>query len=155
MHEMTLPDHLLEDPFGGGNSRSFTIRIPDTLYNALVKTAAKEDVSLPSLVRHAIYFQFFPSILQHNLELLQSKYPGEMTPKEMVGQQFVLSSIRSDLTKLLEALEAVKKSEAIALDLKNKLVCLEREYQKLWGNSLGSVVQTIIGAVDEEGTKSK
>ncbi len=76
--QMEFPDEgLLDDPFRGPNAKLLTLRVPDTLYAALERTAKKEKIPLSLLVRGALYFQFFPSVMERHLNFIGVQHEGE------------------------------------------------------------------------------
>ncbi len=130
---MELPEGgLLDDPWRGPNAKLLAIRIPDTLYAALEEAAEEENISLPLLVRGALYFQFFPSVLKYNLNSLGVQHEGEEALEELKAFKVQLDDNRERLEKLLASYKTLRRGEAFALELEEKLQQLEKEFAQAW-----------------------
>ncbi len=131
--KMELPDDgLLDDPFRGPNAKLLTIRVPDTLYAALERTAKKENIPLSVLVRGAVYFHFFPSVLEYNLNAIGVRFQGEEALEELEAFKVQLDDNKERLEKLLASYKTMRRGEAFALELEAKLEHLEKEYALAW-----------------------
>ena len=130
---MELPeDSLLDDPWRGPNAKLLALRVPETLYAALERTAKKEKIPLSLLVRGALYFQFFPSVLEYNLNSLGVQHEGEEALEELKAFKVQLDDNRERLEKLLASYRTLRKGEAFALELEEKLQQLEKEFAQAW-----------------------
>ncbi len=131
--KMELPDDgLLDDPFRGPNAKLLTLRVPDTLYAALERTAKKENIPLSLLVRGALYFQFFPSVMERHLNLIGAQSEGEEALEELETFRGWLDDHRERLEKLLASYKTLRRGEAFALELEEKLQQLEKEFAQAW-----------------------
>jgi len=130
---MELPEGgLLDDPWRGPNAKLLALRVPDTLYAALEKAAEEENISLPLLVRGALYFQFFPSVLEYNLNSIGVQHQGEEALEELNAFKAQLDDNRERLEKLLASYKTLRRGEAFALELEEKLQQLEKEFAQAW-----------------------
>ena len=139
--EMELPEGpLLDDPYRGPNAKLLALRMPESLYTALERTSKERNISIQLLVRHCIYFQFFPSVMEFHLKLISSTLaPGKSVEK----QGPIFRQIRETLEKLLEAFEAGERAKALAVNLETRLTDLEGEYAWLWEQSLDSITEEL------------
>lgn len=137
--EMELPEGpLLDDPYRGPNAKLLALRIPESLWGALERTSKEKNIPIPLLVRHCIYFQFFPSVMEFHLKQISSTLaPGQSVEK----QGPIFRQIRETLEKLLGAFEAGERAKALAVNLKTRLLDLEGEYTQLWQQSLDSITE--------------
>ena len=140
--KMELPEGpLLDDPYRGPNAKLLALRIPESLYTALERTSKERNISIQLLVRHCIYFQFFPSVMEFNLKQISSRFEGKKAKRQMEKQGPIFAEIRETLEKLLEAFEAGERARALALSLEADLGKLEGEYALLWQQSLDSITE--------------
>ncbi len=142
--EMELPaGPLLDDVYRGPNAKLLALRVPESLYGALERTSRERNIPIPLLVRHCIYFQFFPSVMEFNLKQISSRFEGEKAVRAVEKQGPIFAEIRETLEKILEAFEAGKRAEALALSLETELRKLEGEYTLLWQQSLDSITEEV------------
>ena len=142
--EMELPaGPLLDDPYRGPNAKLLALRVPESLYGALERTSRERNIPIPLLVRHCIYFQFFPSVMEFNLKQISSRFEGEKAVRAVEKQGPIFREIRETLEKILEAFEAGKRAEALALSLETELRKLEGEHTLLWQQSLDSITEEV------------
>jgi len=150
--EMELPaGPLLDDPYRGPNAKLLALRVPESLYGALERTSRERNIPIPLLVRHCIYFQFFPSVMEFNLKQISSRFEGEKAKRAMEKQGPILAEIRETLEKILDGFEAGERARALALDLETQLGELEEKYTLLWQQSLDSITEE----VQTKGTRKK
>ena len=151
--EMELPaGPLLDDPYRGPNAKLLALRVPESLYGALERTSRERNIPIPLLVRHCIYFQFFPSVMEFNLKQISSKVAGKKAELNMEKQGPILAEIRETLEKILEGFEAGERARALALDLETQLGELEEEYALLWQQSLDSMTEEVQTKGTEKGS---
>jgi len=140
--EMELPEGpLLDDPYRGPNAKLLALRIPESLYTALERTSQERNIPIPLLVRHCIYFQFFPSVMKFHLKLISSTLVPSVRAMEKQGPIF--REIRETLETLLEAFEAGERAKALAVNLETQLTDLEGKYAWLWEQSLDSMTEEL------------
>ena len=131
--QMEFPDDgLLDDPFRGPNAKLLTLRVPDTLFAALERTAKKEKIPLSLLVRGALYFQFFPSVMERHLNFIGEQFQGEEALEKLETFKGWLDDHRERLEKLLTSYKTLRRGEAFALELEGKLQQLEKEFAQAW-----------------------
>ena len=149
--QMELPDDgLLDDPFRGPNAKLLTLRVPDTLYAALERTAKKENIPLSLLVRGALYFQFFPSVMERHLNLIGAQSEGEEALEELETFRSWLDDHRERLEKLLASYKTLRRGEAFALELEKQLQQLEKDFAQAWKYFAKQVKKTGPRSVKEE-----
>ncbi len=129
---MELPKEPLDDPFRGPHGTLLTIRVPDTLYAALERTAKKESITLSLLVRSALFFQFFPSVMEHQLNSIGEQSEAEEALITAKSFRRWLDNNRERLDKLLASYQTLRRGEAFALELEEKLQQLEKGFAKAW-----------------------
>ncbi len=127
----TVPKKLFDDPFEGQNTRILPVRVPETLYAALTRTAKKEKTSLSKLVRHALYFMYLPAILERNLTVLRKKYRGIKALEMIRENRPVIDEAKMDLGRLQRAVEGISESEAFILELRGILETLETMFNEI------------------------
>ena len=149
--QMELPDEgLLDDPFRGPNAKLLTLRVPETLYAALERTAKKQNIPLSLLVRGALYFHFFPSVLERHLNIIGAQFKGEEAVEELERFRGWLDDHRERLEKLLASYKTLRRGEAFALELEKQLQQLEREFAQAWKYFAKQVKKTGSRHVKEE-----
>lgn len=152
---MELPDEPLDDPFRGPNAKLLTIRVPDTLYDALERTAKKEKIPLSIVVRGALYLQLGPELLEGHLKLIGEQYQGEEALEKLGIFRAWLDENRENLAKLLISYRTLRRGEAFVLELEEKLQQLEKKFATQVKEEMADVLTGLLQPKSKKPSKKK
>lgn len=152
---MELPDEPLDDPLRGANTKLLTIRVPDTLYAVLERTAKKESITLSLLVRSALYLQLGPELLEYHLKLIGEQYQGEEALEKLEFFRGWLDDNREHLAKLLVSYRTLRRGEVFVLELEENLQQLEKKFAKQVKEEMADVLTGLLQPKSKKSSKKK